>query len=124
VPLRLAFYLPQFHPTPEKRCLVWTGIHRWTVVARSRPLFPGHVQPHLPGELGFCDIRLPETRELQARLARAHGISGFCYYHYWFKGRRMLERPFHIALSLGKPDSSLLPLLGQRELVPPLNGCS
>jgi len=104
LPLRVAFYLPQFHPTPENDAWHGTGFTEWTVVAQSRPLFPGHYQPHLPGELGFYDLRLPETRELQARLARSHGITGFCYYHYWFRGRRMLERTFHEVLRSGTPD--------------------
>ncbi|HXY44729.1 MAG TPA: glycoside hydrolase family 99-like domain-containing protein [Acidimicrobiales bacterium] len=104
LPLRLAFYLPQFHQTPENDAWHGVGFTEWTLVARSRPLFPGHYQPHLPGELGFYDLRLPETRELQARLARSYGISGFCYYHYWFRGRRMLERPFREVLRSGKPD--------------------
>lgn len=103
-PLRVAFYLPQFHQTPENDAWHGPAFTEWTVVAQSRPLFPGHPQPDLPGELGFYDLRLPETRELQARLARSHGISGFCYYHYWFKGRRMLDRPFHEVLTSGKPD--------------------
>jgi hypothetical protein len=104
IPLRVAFYLPQFHRTPQNDAWHGSGFTEWSVVAASRPLFPGHAQPHLPGELGFYDLRLPETRELQARLARSHGISGFCYYHYWFKGRRMLERPFNEVLRSGQPD--------------------
>jgi Glycosyltransferase WbsX len=104
LPLRIAFYLPQFHQTPENDAWHGAGFTEWTVVAQSRPLFPGHVQPRLPGELGFYDLRLPETREQQVQLARSHGISGFCYYHYWFRGRRMLDRPFREVLETGKPD--------------------
>jgi lipopolysaccharide biosynthesis protein len=67
-------------------------------------LFPGHYQPHLPGELGFYDLRLGETRSSQAELARSHGIEGFCYYHYWFgSGQRMLERPFTEVLATKEP---------------------
>ena len=72
----------------------------------SRPLFPGHHQPHLPADLGLYDLRVPEVRVAQAELARAHGISAFCYYHYWFEGRRLLERPFDEVLSTGWPDFS------------------
>jgi len=104
LPLRLAFYLPQFYPTPENDAWHGSGFTEWTLVAQSRPLFPGHYQPHLPGELGFYDQRVPETRELQARLARSHGISGFCYYHYWFGGHRMLDRTFDEVLRSGKPE--------------------
>ena len=73
-------------------------------MAKAQPLFPGHYQPHLPGDLGFYDLRVPEVREAQAALAREHGIYGFCYYHYWFNGRRILERPFDEVLASGKPD--------------------
>jgi O-antigen biosynthesis protein len=100
----LAFYLPQFHLVPENDAWHGHGFTEWTVVAKSKPLFPGHRQPDLPGELGFYDLRVPETRYLQARLAREHGITGFLYYHYWFSGRRMLGRPFQEVLASGQPD--------------------
>ena len=103
-PLLLAIYLPQFHPTPENDAWHGTGFTEWTVVAKNRPRFPGHDQPQLPADLGFYDLRLPEVREQQARLARAHGLSGFSYYHYWFKGQQMLERPFNEVLHSGRPD--------------------
>jgi O-antigen biosynthesis protein len=100
----LAFYLPQFHQVPENDAWHGRGFTEWTVVARSKPLFPGHRQPHLPAELGFYDLRVPEARYLQARLAREHGITGFLYYHYWFSGKRMLGRPLDEVLASGQPD--------------------
>ena len=80
------------------------GFTEWTNVTRARPQFRGHHQSHLPADLGFYDLRLPDTRRAQADLAREYDISGFCYYHYWFTGRRLLERPFHEVLASGESD--------------------
>lgn len=100
----ISFYLPQFHPIKENDSWWGTGFTEWTNVASSFARYPGHHQPHLPADLGFYDLRLAETRDAQARLAARYGIFGFCYYHYWFKGRMLLERPFNEVLSSGKPD--------------------
>jgi lipopolysaccharide biosynthesis protein len=103
-PKFISFYLPQYHPIPENDEWWGKGFTEWVSVAKSKPRFRNHHQPQIPSDLGFYDLRLEESRIAQAALAEQNGIHGFCYYHYWFNGKLLLERPFNEVLNSGKPD--------------------
>ena len=99
----IAFHLPQFHPIRENDEWWGKGFTEWKNVARAKPLYPGHRQPRVPSDLGFYDLRLTESRSAQAELAKKYGIEGFCYWHYWFNGKLLLERPVEETISTKEP---------------------
>lgn len=102
-PQILAYYLPQFHSFPENDLWWGKGFTEWTNVRKARPLFPGHRQPRIPTELGYYDLRNPEIRQRQADLARLAGVTAFCYWHYWFNGKQLMNTIIDDVVRLNEP---------------------
>jgi lipopolysaccharide biosynthesis protein len=106
LPKIIAFYLPQYHPIPENNEWWGEGFTDWANVRKAVPLFNGYYQPRIPhSDIGYYNPLEPGTLEAQAKMARAHGIYGLCFYHYWFNGKLLLEKP--LALLLSRPDIDL-----------------
>ena len=101
----IAYYLPQFYEMEFNNRWYGKGYTEWTVASKAKPLFKGHYQPHLPANLGFYNLLMPEARKAQAEMAKKYGIDGFCYWHYWFgNGNILMEKPFEAVLQSKEPD--------------------
>lgn len=94
----IAFYLPQYHTIPENDKWWGEGFTEWTNTKKARPLFKGHQQPKTPLNDNYYCLLDSETQEWQAKLAQENGVYGFCYYHYWFNGKMLLEKPMELML--------------------------
>ncbi len=89
----LAFYLPQYHTFPENDEWWGKGFTEWTNVKKAKPLYPGHYQPEVPLDGNYYDLSDFSNMKAQMETAKKHGLDGFCYYHYWFGGRLLMEKP-------------------------------
>lgn len=94
----IAFYLPQYHHIKENDKWWGPGFTEWTNLKQAKPLFEGHNQPRIPLDCRYYDLTDVKMMEWQVKLAREYGIYGFCMYHYWFQGKKLLHRPMELWL--------------------------
>lgn len=101
----IAYYLPQYYEIEFNNKYWGKGYTEWTVAEKAKPLFKGHYQPHVPADLGFYNLLMPETRKAQVDMAKQYGIDGFCYWNYWFGGgKTIMEKPLNAIMESGEPD--------------------
>ena len=95
----IAFYLPQFHEIPENNAMWGIGFTEWTNVRKAKPLFDGHAQPVEPLDNNYYNLLDTDVMKWQTRIAKEYGIYGFCFYHYWYNGHKLLEKPVELYLN-------------------------
>lgn len=89
----IAFYLPQFHAFEDNDRWWGTGFTEWRNVTRGTPRYAGHYQPRIPRDLGFYDLNDESVLHKQSAMAKRNGIDTFCFYYYWFNGKRLMDKP-------------------------------
>lgn len=104
IPKIIAFYLPQFHQFEENNRWWGEGFTEWTCVKRTKSLGDYHIVKRPHPDIGYYCLEDVEVRRKQALMAKRYGVHGFCYYHYWFGGKVLMQKTLEMMLADGQPD--------------------
>ncbi len=100
----IAIVFPQFHEIPENNEFWGVNFTEWTLLSKIPRIVNGEIikQPH--SDIGYFNLKDYNHRKYMRILANNYNIYGFCYYHYWFKNKKVMYEPTELMLIDNEPN--------------------